>query len=86
MAQMYTTGQSLSRGITRMAALTSLRSAVHGQNLPRYDDGAVKMIPLADLRDSHIEMVCDDAKGITFADSIMNNGIMVIPITVGRPV
>lgn len=44
------------------------------------------MVPFADLRDSHIEMICYDAESIAFSDSIMENRGTAFLIIAGRTV
>lgn len=70
---MYTTGETLSRGMIAAGARISLRNPVQGQNLSGQDGGTVQVVSFADLRDSQIEMICYDAESIAFSDSIMEN-------------
>lgn len=44
------------------------------------------MVPFADLRDSHIEMICDNAKSIAFSDWITSNGTLAFLIIAGSTV
>ena len=81
---MYTTLQAVSRGIIGEVTSRLLLHPVQRQNLPWLDSGTVNMVPLTDLRDGHIEVVCDVKKRIPPANPVVVNRTTIPLVSPGR--
>ena len=83
LGQMYTTGQLLSRGIISNRIGQLFRHSIQSQHLSWNDERTVEMIPLADLRDGHLEVAGNCLKRIATANSVAIGGVMtsLLPIS-----